>query len=263
MTPPRTISRRRLLAGLAGVPLASLAALAPPSRPMRRTTFVLVHGAWHGGWCWRKLTPLLRAAGHAVLTPTLTGLGDRAHLLNPGIDLDTHIQDVAALLEFEDLQEVVLVGHSYGGMVISGVAAKARARLSQLVYLDALLPENGKAATDYITLDPAKDDAWRVPPPGPPSAFGVTNDRDAEWMARRLRDQPRKTFTQPIRLAGGNGTWLPSTFIQCTDLPFAAAAGMRAKRLGYSYRALFAAGHDAMVTQPLALANMLVGHPLP
>src|ERR1051325_3898654 len=98
------------------------------------TTFVLVHGAWHGGWCWKKLTPLLRAAGHQVFTPTLTGLGERSHLLSPQVDLNTHIKDISLVLEFEDLQDVVLVGHSYGGMVIAGVAEQVSGRLVQLVY---------------------------------------------------------------------------------------------------------------------------------
>jgi pimeloyl-ACP methyl ester carboxylesterase len=100
----------------------------------KRAPFVLVHGAWHGGWRWKKVTPLLQAAGHEVLTPSLTGLGERAHLLGPQIDLSTHVQDITAVLEFEDLHNVVLVGHSYGGMVIAGVAEKAHARLAHLVY---------------------------------------------------------------------------------------------------------------------------------
>jgi pimeloyl-ACP methyl ester carboxylesterase len=109
-----------------------------------------VHGAWHGGWCWEKVTPLLTAAGHRVYTPTLTGLGDRAHLARPDVNLDTHIQDVVAFLEMEDLRDVMLVGHSYAGMVISAVAERARPRLRSLVYLDAFVPENGKRMIDYI-----------------------------------------------------------------------------------------------------------------
>lgn len=254
----RSFSRRQLLAGIALAPLLDLVEPTFLPAPSRRATFVLVHGAWHGGWCWKKLTPLLRAAGHQVFTPTLTGLGDRAHLLNADVDLELHIKDLAALLEFEDLQNVTLVGHSYGGMVIAGVTARAGARLSRLVYLDAFLPENGKAVKDYTTLVPARDDGWRVPPPGPPSAFGVTNERDIAWMVPRLGDQPLKTFTQPVNIAERLGSQLPSTFIQCTKAPFFAEAAERAKRQGFSYRALFSAGHDAMVTQPQALAKILL-----
>ena len=103
-------------------------------------TFVLVHGAWHGGWCWKKVAPLLRSAGHEVYTPTLTGLGERDHLLTRDIGLDTHIQDIVNVLEYEELTQVVLVGHSYGGMVVTGVAERAHERLRQLVYLDAATP---------------------------------------------------------------------------------------------------------------------------
>ncbi|MGH8724055.1 MAG: alpha/beta fold hydrolase, partial [Burkholderiales bacterium] len=112
------------------------------------TTFVLIHGAWHGGWCWRFVRPLLK--GHEVFAPSLTGLGERKHLVRADIGLDTHIEDVAALLEMEDLKDVVLVGHSYGGMVITGAAARAPARIQRLVYLDAFVPESGKCALEYV-----------------------------------------------------------------------------------------------------------------
>src|SRR3954454_23529514 len=138
------VSRRRLLGAMAAAPVSIVSAGGASAQP-KPVTFLLVHGAWHGGWCWKNLTPLLRSAGHQVLTPTLTGLGDRAHLLSAEVDLTTHITDVSAVLEYEDLRDVVLVGHSYGGMVIAGVAERARARVAQLVYLDAFLPEDGKA----------------------------------------------------------------------------------------------------------------------
>jgi pimeloyl-ACP methyl ester carboxylesterase len=128
---------------------AEEAAPAAASQGREKPAFVLVHGAWHGGWCWKKVAPLLRAAGHDVFTPTLTGLGERVHLLASEIDLATHVDDVLGVLEYEDLTNVVLVGHSYGGMVISGVAERAGSRLARLVYLDAFLPENGKALRDY------------------------------------------------------------------------------------------------------------------
>lgn len=107
------------------------------------TTFVLVHGAWLGGWAWKHVTPRLRMAGHEVFAPTLTGLGERVHLAHPGVGLETHIQDVVNVLVFEDLQQVTLVGHSYGGIVITSVADRTPERLAQLVYLDAFVPEDG------------------------------------------------------------------------------------------------------------------------
>src|SRR3954471_5708155 len=181
-----SVSRRRILTALGATSLDAMVQSRPVSAQSKAMTFLLVHGAWHGGWCWRKLTPLLRAAGHQVLTPTLTGLGDRAHLLSAEVDLTTHIQDVSAVLEYEDLRDVVLVGHSYAGMVIAGVAEKARARLEQLVYLDAFLPEDGKAVKDFAPLNPTRDDGWRVPVPGAPPRFGVTDNRDVLWMEARL-----------------------------------------------------------------------------
>src|SRR5262245_12927354 len=114
-------------------------------------TYVLVHGAWHGGWCWAKVARLLRDAAQDVYTPTLTGLGERAHLARHEVDLETHIQDVVAVLESEELRGVTLVGHSYAGMVISGVAARVTGRISHLVYLDAFVPESGKCVLDYLS----------------------------------------------------------------------------------------------------------------
>ena len=113
-------------------------------------TFLLVHGAWHGGWCWRRVVPLLQQAGHTVLTPSLTGLGERAHLSRPDIDLDTHINDIVMLIDMEELEDIVLVGHSYAGMVVTGVADRVTTKIRRLVYLDAFLPENGKAQMDYM-----------------------------------------------------------------------------------------------------------------
>ena len=111
-------------------------------------TFVLVHGAWAGAWIWKKIIPLLRAAGHDVHATTATGLGDRVHLADPAIDLDTHITDVVNVLEFEELTDVTLVGWSYGGMIITGVAERVPERLAQLVYLDADVPADGENSYD-------------------------------------------------------------------------------------------------------------------
>src|SRR3954469_15316973 len=245
------VTRRHLLGAIAAAPLSVVNPVPAPAQP-KAVTFLLVHGAWHGGWCWKKLTPLLRAAGHQVFTPTLTGLGDRAHLLSADVDLTMHIQDVSAVLEYEDLRDVVLVGHSYAGMVIAGVVEKARARLEQLVYLDAFLPEDGKAVKDFAPLNPTRNDGWRVPVPGAPPRFGVTDSRDVTWMEARLGDHPNKTFTEPARLSGDEATSLRRSFVQCTKAPFFAEAAERAKRQGFQSRELFSAGHDAMITQPEA-----------
>ena len=145
-------------------------------------TYVLVHGAWHGGWCWKRATPLLLAAGHDVFTPTLTGLGERSHLLAPEIDLEVHIQDIMAILHYEGLSDVTPVGHSYGGMVIMGVSDKVPERLSQLIYLDAFVPENGQSLFDLLTPESstsfreraqADGSGWQIPP-RPLDQWGIT-----------------------------------------------------------------------------------------
>ncbi len=173
------------------------------------------------------------------------------------MDLATHVQDVTAVLEYEDLRDVILVGHSYGGMVVAGVAARAAPRVAQLVYLDAFVPEDGKAVRDYAPLPPARSDGWRVPPPGTAHQFGVTNERDAAWVAPRLGDQPLNTFTQPARLSGGLAS-SRQAFIQCSETPWFAEAAERAKRRGFESRELLSAGHDAMLSQPKELVGILL-----
>ncbi len=230
-------------------------------------TFVLIHGAWHGGWCWKKVVPILRDAGHEVYAPTLTGLGERAHLLTPDIDLTTHVNDILGVLECEDLQQVILVGHSYGGMVISGAAERAAARLAQLVYLDAFFPESGKAVADYgpgallEQLAQARGDGWRLAHTWMSTTeefFNVTDPVDLAWVNPRLGDQPLKTFLQPVQLPADAGRSLVRTYIQTTHSPLFEEAAERARQAGFRYAELFSAGHDAMVTQPVELARMLI-----
>src|SRR5262249_4166697 len=191
-------------------------------------TYVLVHGAWHGGWCWRRVRPLLQQAGHDVFTPTLTGLGERAHLLSPEVNLDTHIQDVVGVLECEDLERVILVGHSYGGMVISGVAERAAARLARLVYLDAFVPQDGQRMLDFIAERTAadeeqarQDDGLCTPPPALERS-GVPSGADLAWARSKVGPQPYHTIPQPVRIAGPNP--LSRTYIRCKEYtvgPFA------------------------------------------
>jgi len=229
--------------------------------------YVLVHGAWHGGWCWKKVTPLLRAAGHEVLTPTLTGLGERAHLAGPDIDLSTHIQDVLNVLEYEELGDVVLVGHSYGGMVITGVADRAAARLAHLVYLDAFVPDDGRRLMDFVPEERRTDflegakasgDGWRIPAP-PLGRFGVTDEQDLRWAEPRIVPQPLKTFTQPVHLPNGAAV-LSRTYLWCKGYtagsfgPFAERA-----RTDPAWRCHeLDTGHDAMITAPADVARLLL-----
>jgi pimeloyl-ACP methyl ester carboxylesterase len=228
--------------------------------------FVLVHGAWHGGWCWAKVARLLRDAGHEVYTPTLTGLGERAHLARPETDLELHIQDLVAMLEAEELRQITLVGHSYAGFVITGAAARAAARIGHLVYLDAFVPEPGKCLLDYVgDLAPAMREAarahgegWKLPP-FPPERFGVTSQRDTEWLTKHLVPQPLRTFEQPLPAAGGEK--LKRAYIYCSK-PATGTFDQFAERLRDDRKWTFhdvKTGHDAMVTAPGDIAKILMG----
>jgi pimeloyl-ACP methyl ester carboxylesterase len=183
-------------------------------------TFVIVHGAWGGAWSWNKLVvPMLREAGQTVYAVTLTGLGERSHLSSPEISLDTHIQDVVNVLYYEDLQDVILVGHSYGGNVITGVADRCPERLQQLVYLDAATPSDGQASADSFPgrrqqieeQAQREGDGWKIKPGAVPS------DQPAEitvWATPRRSPMPIKTMTTPVKLTRGETT-LPRTFVYC------------------------------------------------
>jgi pimeloyl-ACP methyl ester carboxylesterase len=220
--------------------------------------FVVAHGAWSAGWAWKKMRPLMRAAGHELWTPTYTGVGERNHLANPDVDLNTHISDVVNVLEFEDLHDVVLVGHSYGGMVATGVADRARDRIQQVIYLDAFVPENGKSLTDYLGAESrnarqAGGDGWRVPPmPMPPD----TPKADQEWAMPRRMPQPAKTLSTPILLSGN--PLPPRSYIYCKrtapDDRFGQFA-QRAKREGWGYYEVDAS-HNPHITMPDELAAL-------
>lgn len=157
-------------------------------------TYVLVHGAWFGGWVWRDVAPALRALGHEVWTPTLTGLGERKHLAGSGYDLNTHVQDVVALIEMEDLRDVHLVGWSYGGMVTTGVLARVPDRIASMIYLDAFVPEDGKSLNDYAGISPSAA-------PLEPLSFEAMAFTDAEAIAfaePRVTVQDSRTFSTPV-----------------------------------------------------------------
>jgi pimeloyl-ACP methyl ester carboxylesterase len=233
------------------------------------TTYVLVHGGAHGGWCYRDVAGRLRAAGHDVFTPTLTGLGERAHLLSPAVNLDTHIADVVAVLHYEDLRDVVLVGHSYGGMVITGVADRAPERIGHLVYLDAATPVHGESLAELAAplIEVARrqgrvvDGIELVLFPGtePLPHYGVTDPDDIAWMAERLTPHPYRCFDQPLRLADEAAVArIPQTQIVCTaTLPTRDPARMAAAREAGRLWAIDT-GHDLMITAPGAVAELLL-----
>ncbi|MBP2329431.1 pimeloyl-ACP methyl ester carboxylesterase [Kibdelosporangium banguiense] len=236
-------------------------------------TYVLVHGGAHGGWCYQRVTRLLRSAGHEVYTPTMTGLGERAHLLRPDIDLDFHINDITTVLEYEDLRDVILVGHSYGGMVITGVADRATDRIGHLVYLDAANPINGEALADITPPDAIKalreagkivDGVELVLWPGtePIPHYGLTDPDDIAWTTARLTPHPYRCVTQPLRLTNEAALWeIPQTYIVCTDtLPYRDPARMaNAKAAGRLWD--IDTGHDLMISEPEAVADLLLRVP--
>ena len=226
-------------------------------------TILVCHGAWSAGWAWKKMRPLLRAAGHDVYTPTYTGLGERAHLSSRTISLDTHIADVLGVLDCEDLRDVVLLGHSYGGMVATGVADRAAERIAKLVYLDAFVPENGQCLVDLLPAQAAQRegsqapaDGWLLPPnPSPPD----TSPEDLAWITPRRRWQPAGCFTQPLVLKGSSAH-LPRTYIYCTRTDPNDTFGRFAKRFRSNPAWQFFeldASHSPNVTAPAALAQLI------
>jgi pimeloyl-ACP methyl ester carboxylesterase len=228
------------------------------------STFLLVHGAWHSGRCWDRVVPRLESAGHRVLAPSLTGYGDKAHLLGPEVGLGTHVGDVVGLIEDERLDDVVLVGHSYAGLVISSVANEVPERIGHLVFLDAMVPEDGETAADVLPvtkqLIDAAVDGWRVPPlpelPPPRGLFGVTDPGDVAWLRSMLSDLPVRCLQEPVRLDNPAAKTIPRTHIHCvgerpdgiTRRPV--PEGERVRELP--------TGHDCMITMPAELTGLLL-----
>ncbi|WP_439519018.1 alpha/beta fold hydrolase [Hydrogenophaga sp.] len=236
----------------------------------RKTAFVLVHGAWHGAWCWQRVLPLLRASDVPAHAVTLTGLGERAHLLSPDIDLHTHIQDVMGLIEAEELQRVVLVGHSYAGMVVTGAADRLLhekpGNLTHLVYLDAALPYPGEswsshhsAETKQARIDASRPSGGLSFPPPDAAIFGLSG-ADRDWVNRRQTPQPFRLYQQPLDFDGARVAEVPRTFIDCTSPALATIAPSRQRvRSEPRWQVLeMATGHDPMVSEPKALAELLL-----
>lgn len=226
--------------------------------------FVLVHGAWHGAWCWKRILPGLWSAGHRAFAVTLTGTGERAHQLSSGISLRTHVDDVAAVIEAEELRQAIVVGHSYGGTVITGVADRMPDRIGRLVYLDAVVPQPGES---WSSTHPVQTQAQRRQaiaatgsiPPADPALFGLDGE-DAEWVARRQRPHPGGVYDDPLHFDAARLAKLPRTFIDCTEPALATIAVMRERvRREPGWQVLeIATGHDAMISAPQELLHMLL-----
>jgi len=236
-------------------------------------TYVLVHGGGHGGWCYQRVARILRSAGHEVHTPTLSGLGERSHLMRPGIDLDTHIHDIVNVLHYEDLRDVILVGHSYGGMVVTGVADRAAGRIGRLVYLDAANPVNNQSLVDVsgpviestrpfgrvidgveLVLLPDSEQTYE-----PGTLYGVTDPDDGAWMAERLTGHPWKCFEQKLELTNEAALWaIPEYHIVCTSTLKTRDPELMEKARAEGRLWAIDTGHDLMITEPEAVADALL-----
>lgn len=232
-------------------------------------TFVLVHGGWGGGWEWRQVADRLAALGHVVHRPTLTGLGERRHLARPEVDLDTHVDDVLGVLALEELDEVILTGQSYGGMVVTGVADRVPQRIARLVLIDAFCPRDGESCNalsppgfvDHIrALAEEHGDGWLVPLPFPPDDMGLPPEIIDSYVGR-LVPQPLATLEQPLRLTGA-GDAIPRTYVDCRPDDVAeehwvfARFAQRAREEGWDVHRL-PVGHDVHVIDPDGLTALL------
>jgi pimeloyl-ACP methyl ester carboxylesterase len=238
--------------------------------------FVLVHGAWHGSWCWRRVVDALRAAGHRVHTPTLTGVGERVHLMTPAITLETHITDVEKAIEAEEMTDVVLAVHSYAGMIGTAIADRHPGLLQHLVYVDAVVaePGEGSSSTHPSTVREARLAAaaaspdYSYPPPDA-SVYGLSGD-DYDWVQRRQTPQPGHAYVTPLDFDPRRVAAVARTFISCTQPPLATIDAMRLRVVdpGFWDGAWMAGGgsrviemntgHDPMVSAPAELTRILL-----
>jgi pimeloyl-ACP methyl ester carboxylesterase len=235
--------------------------------PTPKRSIVLVHGGGHGGWCFAPLARVLRDMGYDVHAPTLTGLGERAHLFRADVDLDCHIEDVVALLHYEDVRDAVLVGHSYGGMVITGAADRAPDRVGHLVYLDAKPPKDGQSLVDVAGpfMAAARSDSRIVdgvemclfPTDETTNFYGVVDPLTLEWMRARLTPHPWRCFEQPLQLVNEAALHsIPQSHISTTTfMSLRNADKLRQQSNGRLWD--IDTGHDLMITEPRKVAALL------
>jgi pimeloyl-ACP methyl ester carboxylesterase len=257
------MKRRSFIAGAALAATATACTGSKPAAAKSGRTFLVAHGAWSAGWAWTKMHPLMQASGHRLIAPTYTGLGEREHLATPEVNLETHIQDLLGVIKFEELDDIVLLAHSYGGMVATGVADRVPERIRKLIYLDAFVPQDGQSLfdlSDEATLARfrkglTEGDGWRVPPMPIPAD---TSPEDKLWVERFRMPQPLHCFDTPLKLAQGD-TKIPRSYIYALKAapgdPFRQFAE-RAKKENWDYREIDAS-HSAQITAPQALAGLL------
>lgn len=259
------VSRRHALIGGAAAAIAASGASAAVAQVSSPKTFVLVHGAWHGGWCWRQISDALIKKGHRVFSPTLTGLGERSHLINKNVNLTTHITDVANVIAYENLSDVVLVGHSYGGIIISGVAERLADKISSIVFLDAFLPEDGetlleKSSPAFVKAINSAIESGEVgikPPPA--AAFGVQESARG-WVDSKTTAQPVGTYTERAVFKGGRNKIAKKTYVRAKGYKSATfdANLAKVKAAGDWTTHEFDIGHDVMVIDPERVTSVIL-----
>jgi pimeloyl-ACP methyl ester carboxylesterase len=232
-----------------------------------KATYVLVHGAWHGSWCWKNVRAVLQSAGHNVFTPTLTGLGERSHLNSTAIDLSTHIADIVNLIQWEELSDVILCGHSYAGCVITAVADQIPDRIRGLVFLDAFVPENGESLMDIVPSEVrqavreqarATRDGWKMNPI-PAHLFRVRDPRNAAWVDAQCTPQAIATFEERIKLTGSPERIQNTAYVFPTEChPNLLISHERAKAKGWKMRTIDDSAHELMIDHPQELAEFLL-----
>jgi pimeloyl-ACP methyl ester carboxylesterase len=259
-------TRRTVLGGMAaGAGLMSMIGETTAQAQTSAKTFVLVHGAWHGGWCWRRVSDLLEKKGHKVFTPTMTGLGERSHLIDPKVNLATHITDIVNVIKWESLKDIVLVGHSYGGSIISGVAEQSADAIGSIVFLDAFVPENGDSLAtkasqpvrEAIAALVAKGDTTMKPVPA--AVFRV-NEKDRTWVDGMCTAHPVATLTDKSVITGARDRIAKRTYIRAKgypSVPFDSAQEKLKATAGWRVYEM-PCGHDAMVDMPDRLTEILI-----
>jgi pimeloyl-ACP methyl ester carboxylesterase len=259
-------TRRTVLGGMAaGVGLIGVADRANAQMQTSAKTFVLVHGAWHGGWCWRRVADLLQKQGHKVFTPTMTGLGERSHLIDGKVNLATHITDIVNVIKWEGLGDIVLVGHSYGGMIISGVAEQARDAIGSIVFLDAFVPDNGDSLAAKAS-QPVREAIASLVEKGETAMKPVSaavfrvNEKDRAWVDAMCTPHPVATLTDKITVTGARDRVAKKAYIRAKGYPSVPFDGAQERlKADATWRVYeLACGHDAMVDMPDRLTEILV-----
>src|SRR5712691_3328562 len=255
-------TRRAVVGGMAAGTMATMAGRESSAQAQTKT-FVLVHGAWHGGWCWRRVSDLLEKRGHKVFTPTLTGLGERSHLLDEKVSLTTHVTDLVNVIKWEDLKDIVLCGHSYGGLIVSGVAEQAP--VASIVFLDAFVPENGEALAE-LASQPVREAIAAASQKGDialkpvPAAVFRVNERDRAWVDALCTPHPIATLKDKISLTGARERIAKKAYIRAKgypSMPFDAAHAKLSSSAGWRVYDV-PCGHDVMVDMPERLVEILL-----